>query len=224
MPVELQRHLRYPRELYYMQMKVFARYHQTRPELFYEQAETWQFASVRGEEVRPYYQTMDFGNCNDKEEFVMINPMTPINRDNLSMIGVASILDKETCGNSYKPGITVYRFRKEVQVNGPAQVEALINQDPEISAQFTLWNQGGSRVELGRMVILPMGNTVLYVQPVYLVSTKVKIPELRRVIVSIGNEVVMEKTLWAALNHLKQTFIKEASEVNGSGTAEPAAQ
>jgi uncharacterized membrane protein (UPF0182 family) len=224
MPVELQKHLRYPRELYYMQMKVFARYHQTRPELFYEQAETWQFASVRGEEVRPYYQTMDFGNCGDKEEFVMINPMTPINRDNLSMIGVASILDKETCGYNYKPGVTVYRFRKEVQVNGPAQVEALINQNPEISAQFTLWNQGGSRVELGRMVILPMGNTVLYVQPVYLVSTKVKIPELRRVIASIGNEVVMEKTLWAALNRLKQRFIKEASVGNGSGTAAPAAE
>jgi uncharacterized membrane protein (UPF0182 family) len=224
MPVELQRHLRYPRDLYYMQMKVFAKYHQTSPELFYEQAETWQFASVRGEEVKPYYQTMDFGNCNDKEEFVMINPMNPINRNNLSMIGVASILDKKTCGFNYKPGITVYKFRKEVQVNGPAQVEALIHQDPEISAQFTLWNQAGSRVELGRMVILPMGKAVVYVQPVYLVSTKVKIPELRRVIVSIGNEVVMEKTLWAAFNRLKQTFLKEAAEGNGTGTAKGTAQ
>lgn len=224
MPVELQRHLRYPRDLYYMQMKVFAKYHQTRPELFYEQAETWQFADVRGEEIRPYYQTMDFGNCKDKEEFVMINPMTPINRNNLSMIGIASILDKVTCGFNYKPSLTVYKFRKDVQVNGPAQVEALINQDPEISAQFTLWNQSGSRVELGRMVILPMGNAVVYVQPVYLVSTKVKIPELRRVIVSIGNEVVMEKTLWAAFNRLKQTFLKEATESNGTGTAKGTAQ
>jgi len=222
MPADLQKHLRYPRDLYYMQMKVYAKYHQTSPELFYQQAETWQFANVRGEEVKPYYQTMDFGNCKDKEEFVMINPMTPVNRDNLSMIGVAGILDKETCGFNYKPGVTIYKFRKEVQVNGPAQVEALINQDPEISAQFTLWDQSGSRVKLGRMVILPMGNTVLYVQPVYLVSTKVKIPELRRVIVSIGNEVVMDKTLWAAFDRLKQRFLKAASETGGTGTAKEA--
>jgi len=219
MPGELQKHLRYPRDLFYMQMKVYAKYHQTIPELFYEQAETWQFANVRNQEVRPYYQTMDFGNCKDMEEFVMINPMTPVSRDNLSMIGVASILDKETCGFNYKPGITIYKFRKEVQVNGPAQVEALINQDPEISAQFTLWDQSGSEVKLGRMVILPMGKTVLYVQPVYLVSTKVKIPELRRVIVSMGNEVVMDKTLWAAFDRLKQRFLKAASETGGTGTA-----
>jgi len=222
MPADLQKHLRYPRDLYYMQMKVYAKYHQTSPELFYQQAETWQFANVRGEEVKPYYQTMDFGNCKDKEEFVMINPMTPINRDNLSMIGVAGILDKATCGFNYKPGVTIYKFRKEVQVNGPGQVEALINQDPEISAQFTLWDQSGSRVKLGRMVILPMGNTVLYVQPVYLVSTKVKIPELRRVIVSIGNEVVMDKTLWAAFDRLKQRFLKAASTTSGTGTAKEA--
>jgi uncharacterized membrane protein (UPF0182 family) len=221
MPAELQQHLRYPRDLFYMQMKVYAKYHQTSPELFYEQAETWQFANVRNDEVKPYYQTMDFGRCQDKEEFVMINPMTPVNRDNLSMIGVASILDTDTCSTKYKPGITIYKFRKEVQVNGPAQVESLIHQSPEITAQFTLWDQAGSRVKLGRMVILPMGKTVLYVQPVYLVSTKVKIPELRRVIVSIGNEVVMDKTLWAAFNRLKQIFLKEATQTGGTGTAEP---
>ncbi|MDD1614572.1 MAG: UPF0182 family protein, partial [Methylococcaceae bacterium] len=94
MPSELRKHLRYPRDLYYMQMKVYAKYHQRNPALFYEQAETWQFANVRGQPVLPYYQTMDFGNCNNKEEFVMIDPMTPVNRDNLSMIGMAGTLDK----------------------------------------------------------------------------------------------------------------------------------
>lgn len=218
-PIDLQKHLRYPRDLYYMQMKIYAKYHQTSPELFYQQAETWQFAKVRDEEVMPYYQTMDFGHCKDREEFVMINPMTPVNRDNLSMIGVASVLDMDQCSLGYKPGITIYKFRKEVQVNGPAQVEALIHQSPEISAQFTLWNQMGSRVKLGRMVILPMGYTVMYVQPVYLVSTKIKIPELRRVIVSIGNEVVMDTTLWSAFNRLKQIFLKDASSKSGTGTS-----
>jgi len=218
MPAELKKHLRYPRELYYLQMKVFAKYHQQSPELFYEQAETWQFANVRDQQVMPYYQTMDFGHCNAREEFVMINPMTPVNRDNLSMIGVAGTLDTAKCGLDYKPSITIYKFGKDVQVNGPAQVEALVNQDPEISAQFTLWGQQGSSVKMGRMIILPMGNTVLYVHPIYLASVKNKIPELTRVIVSIGNEVVMDKTIWSAFNRLKQIYMKNAAESDGTET------
>ena len=218
MPIELRKHLRYPRDLYYMQMKVYAKYHQRNPALFYEQAETWQFAHVRGQQVLPYYQTMDFGNCNNKEEFVMIDPMTPVNRNNLSMIGMAGTLDKTNCNLDYKPGLTVYKFGKDVQVNGPAQVEALIHQDPVISEQFTLWDQLGSQVKMGRMIILPIGNSILYVQPVYMVSTKTKIPELARVIVSIGNEVVMDKTLWSAFKRLKQTYIKDAADSDGTQT------
>jgi len=221
MPAELREHLRYPRDLYYMQMKVYAKYHQLSPELFYEQAETWQFANVREQAVLPYYQTMDFGNCNDKEEFVLINPMTPVNRNNLSMIGIAGTMDKTACGLNYKPGITVYKFGKDIQVNGPAQVEALIHQNPEISEQFTLWDQRGSTVKMGRMVILPMGNTVLYVHPIYLASNKNKIPELTRVIISIGNEVVMDKTLWSAFKRLKEIYIKNAHEKNTTGTSIP---
>ena len=216
MPAELSKHLRYPRDLYYLQMKVYAKYHQQSPELFYEQAETWASSQVRGEEVLPYYQTMDFGNCNDTEEFVLINPMTPVNRDNLSMIGVAGTLDKANCGLAYKPNITIYKFGKDVQVNGPAQIEALTQQHPEISEQFTLWDQKGSIVEMGRMVILPMGHAVLYVQPIYIASTKNKMPELTRVIVSIGNETIMDTTLSSAFNRLKQKFIANANHSNST--------
>jgi len=216
MPTELRKHLRYPRDLYYLQMRIYARYHQRDPALFYEQAETWSQANVRGKPVLPYYQTMDFGNCNNKEEFVMIDPMTPVNRDNLSMIGIAGIMDKTKCGLEYKPGITVYRFGRNVQVNGPAQIEALVNQDPLISEQFTLWDQGGSRIEMGRMITLPMGNNILYVQPVYIASLKNQIPQLIRVIVSIGNEVVMDRSLWSAFNRLKQIYAKRAANGNGS--------
>jgi len=212
MPGELHKHLRYPRDLYYLQMKVYAKYHQSQPELFYEQAETWGAAIVRGQPVLPYYQTMDFGNCGDREEFVLINPMTQVNRSNLSMIGVASVLDKVGCGSDYKPTITVYKFGKEVQVNGPEQIESLTQQVPEISAQFTLWGQAGSKVNLGRMVILPMGNTVLYVQPVYMLSEKNQIPELVRVIVTIGTETVMDRTLASAFSRLRGKFAKDFSE------------
>lgn len=211
MPDNLLQHLRYPRDLYYMQMKIYAKYHQSSPPLFYEQAETWQYATVDGQAVLPYFITMDFERCNDLEEFVMINPMTPIHRDNLSMVGLAGTVNHEKCDYSYKPGITIFKFPKAVQVNGPSQVNALIDQNPEIAAQFTLWNQQGSEIKKGRMVILPMGHSILYVQPIYMLATKTKMPELARVIVSIGNQVVMDKTLLAAFDRLKDLFIKGAS-------------
>ena len=210
LPEELRQHLRYPRDLFYMQMQVYAKYHQNNPALFYEQAETWQYANQDGQPLLPYFITMDFDHCNDQEEFVLINPMTPVHRDNLSMLGVAGTLDDASCDNSYKPGITIYKFPKAVQVNGPTQVSALIDQNPEISAQFTLWNQQGSEIRKGRIVILPMGDSILYVQPIYTLATKTKMPELARVIVSIGNQVVMDKTLQSALDRLKGMFIKGA--------------
>lgn len=218
MPANLLSHLRYPRDLYYMQMKIYAKYHQMAPELFYEQAETWQYATVDGEPVLPYFITMDFGRCDDREEFAMINPMTPVHRHNLSMVGIASTMDDSQCDAGYKPGITIYKFPKAVQVNGPSQVNALIDQNPEIAGQFTLWNQLGSEVKKGRMVILPMGNSILYVQPIYMLTPKTKMPELARVIVSIGNQVVMDKTLQAAFNRLKELFITQAKN-SGSGTS-----
>jgi uncharacterized membrane protein (UPF0182 family) len=216
MPTELKRQLRFPRDLFYLQMKVYAKYHQRDPALFYQQAETWNFAEVRDKEVKPYYQTVDLGNCDGKEEFVMINPMTPINNQNLSMVGVASVMDREKCGDAFKKSITVYQFAKEVQVNGPAQVEALIEQDPDISAQLTLWDQRGSRVRMGRMIILPMEHSILYVQPLYLIANKTSIPELARVIVSIGNEVVMDTTLWSAFSRLRERFIKVQDDDTGT--------
>lgn len=224
MPGELISHLRYPRDLYYLQMKVYAKYHQHEPELFYQQAETWEFAKVRGLPVKPYYQTIDFGNCNGKEEYVLLNPMTPVNSNNLSMIGMAGIVDTTNCGAAYKPSITIYKFLKDVQVNGPTQVESLIDQDPEVSAQFTLWNQGGTKVQLGRMVIMPMGNSVLYVQPVYIVSVTNAIPKLSKIIVSIGNRVVMDTNFWSAFNRLKQMFIKSPSDENKTGTSKANAE
>ncbi len=215
MPEELREHLRYPRDLYYLQMKIYAKYHQQSAELFYEQAETWQFATINNKPVEPYFITMDFDHCDNREEFVMINPMTPVRRDNLSMISIAGTLDKKGCGLVYKPEITVYKFHKDIQVNGPAQVDALIDQNPEISEQFTLWDQHGSTVKRGRMIILPMGNSMLYVQPIYMISTKTKIPELVRVIVSIGNHVVMDKTLRSAFKRLKKRFLNHANDKSG---------
>lgn len=214
MPPELREHLRYPRDLYRVQMRTYAKYHQDSPELFYEQAETWQYASQDGSELLPYFITINLGRCDNRDEFAMISPMSPIHRENLSMIGVASILDEESCDQSYKPNITVFKFPKAVQVNGPSQVGALIDQNPEIAAQFYLWNQQGAEIIKGRMVILPMLDSILYIQPIYMRAKQTKIPELARVIVSTGNQVVMDKTLSLVFERLQGLIIKAPNRSN----------
>lgn len=196
MPPELKSHLRYPRDLFYLQMQLYAKYHQQEPELFYQQAETWKFATAKGNEVKPYYLTTELQGCSDVDKFVLISPMTPIGRDNLSALTVAGSFSPKQCEAGYSQRIVTYKFDKEVQVDGPSQISALIAQDPDISEQFTLWDQHGSKVSEGRMILLPVGNSILYVAPVYLISeSETKIPELVRIIMGMGSEVVMEKTL-----------------------------
>jgi uncharacterized membrane protein (UPF0182 family) len=185
-------------------MGVYAKYHQTDPALFYQQAETWDFAKVNDKPVVPYYLTTLLVGADELQEFVLINPMTPIGRSNLSALGVAGSQRFAADGTGFEEDIVVYKFSREVQVNGPSQVSALIDQDPEIARLFSLWDQKGSHVLRGRMILLPIGRSLLYVQPIYLVSTaNIKIPELTRVILSMGNEVVMEATLEKALDNLE---------------------
>lgn len=200
MPPALKEQLRYPTDLFTAQMKIYSRYHQAVPELFYEQAETWDFPKVHDNPMKPYYLTTALeGYRSDQPSFVLINPMTPIGRSNLSVLAVGGTF---TVGANVDPTVgyskqlVLYRFNREIQVDGPAQVSALIDQDPEIAQQFALWDQRGSRVLRGRIIVLPVGRSVLYVQPVYLVSTSgTRIPELQRIILSMGNVVVMTESL-----------------------------
>ena len=202
MPPALREHLRYPQDLFVNQMKIYARYHQTEPALFYEQAETWDFARANDAIVKPYYLTTALeGYQSERHNFVLLNPMTPIGRSNLSALAVAGMFGagsehSTVAEKSNGKRIVIYRFNAESQVEGPAQVSALIDQDPEIARQLTLWDQRGSRVLRGRIIVLPVGRSVLYVQPVYIVSTSgTRIPELQRIILSMGNIVVMDASL-----------------------------
>ena len=202
MPPALKEHLRYPQDLFVNQMKIYARYHQTEPALFYEQAETWDFARANDAIVKPYYLTTALeGYQSERHNFVLLNPMTPIGRSNLSVLAVAGTFapGQEPVtpqGKANGKKIIMYRFNRESQVEGPAQVSALIDQDPDIARQLTLWDQRGSRVLRGRIIVLPVGRSVLYVQPVYIVSTSgTRIPELQRIILSMGNVVVMDASL-----------------------------
>jgi uncharacterized membrane protein (UPF0182 family) len=138
---------------------------------------------------------------------MLLLPMFPKGRDNLRVMAVAGC-DPDNYGK-----ILVYDFPKGELVYGPAQIDALINQDPAIAQQFTLWDQAGSSVVRGKMIILPVENSVLFIQPVYLKSTsRVKIPELQRVIMSEGRVVVMAKSLEEAFAELKRR-VKEEMEI-----------
>lgn len=209
LPPMLRDQLRYPKDLFTAQMKVFSRYHQTAPELFYEQAETWEFPNIDHVDMKPFYFTTKLeGYLPDQQSFVLILPMTPVGRSNLSVLAVAgtpTVGANMVEGQAYRRQLVLYKFSREVQVEGPAQVNALIDQDPEIARQLTLWDQRGSRVLRGRIIVLPVGRSVLYVQPVYIASSgATRIPELQRIILSMGNVVVMESTLEQGIQKLEQ--------------------
>ncbi len=203
MPLALQEQIRYPKDIFSVQMHIYSKYHQTDPALFYQQADTWAFSTLHQKRLEPYYLTIGLGPCKDVRNFVLISPMTPINRTNLSALAIGGVFNYEECTQNYQGQLVVYRFRREVQVDGPEQINALINQDAEIAREIALWDLRGSRVQKGSIIILPVGRSLVYVQPIYLVSaTATKVPELRRVIVSLGRLIVMETSLEKAFRKL----------------------
>lgn len=207
MPAELLAHVRYPKDMFDIQMKIYAKYHQTDPQVFFQQEDLWTFAEAFGQEttvpLEPYYLTLDLIKPGQLE-FLQLVPMFPKGRDNLRSMAVVG------CDNENYGKIVIYDFPKGELVYGPAQIDALINQDPTIAQQFTLWDQAGSSVVRGKMIILPVENSILFIQPVYLKATsRVKIPELQRIIMSEGHVAVMETSLEEAYTKLKQRVQEE---------------
>lgn len=231
MPTALREQLRYPRDALYHQMKVYARYNQSTAAQFYQQPETWDFPHApstlpRNSEhedisiVQPYYLTVNLDQCTSVQEFLLVSPMTPVNRENLSAMGVGGQLRPYACTEGKTDQLVLYRFPRTMQVDGPAQINALIDQHPEISAQFSLWDQRGSELHRGRTLILPFGNSLMYVQPVYLRSSgRTRFPELARVIVVMGSEVVMERSLPEAAAKLAERLRRRG--VGGTDTVVP---
>ena len=219
MPEELKRHIRYPKDLFEIQMNIYAKYHQTDPRVFYEQEDLWTFAKTleaeNATQLNPQYLTLDLITPGQLD-FLLLLPMLPKDRDNLRSLAIGG------CDGDNYGKLIVYNFPKGELVYGPAQIDALINQDPAIAQQFTLWDQAGSSVLRGKMIILPIGNSVLFIQPVYLKSTsRVKIPELQRIIMSDGQFVVMETSLEKAYNLLQRRVTDELQRVE-KGFPQPA--
>ena len=201
MDSELKQHLRYPTDLFEYQLTMYADYHQTDPEMFYLHEDAWELPKLKSANqsvpMKPYYLTLNLFDS-AKQEFLLLSPLGPIGRNNLSALAIAG------CDGDNYGKIFVYSFPKGIQVYGPSQINTLIDQDTDISQQLTLWDQAGSEVIRGRMIILPVGNMVLYIQPVYLSSaTRLKIPELKRMIVSQGEVVAMAASLEEAIQELE---------------------
>ncbi len=198
MPASLRAHLRYPRDLFLIQADLYATYHMEDVQVFYNREDQWALPNeiFETQEIRmePYYVILDLpGDDERRPEFVLIQPYTPANK--LNMIAwLAARNDPPNIGK-----LVVYEFPKQELVFGPMQVEARIDQDPQISQQLTLWSQRGSRVIRGNLLVIPLERSVLYIEPLYLLAETGELPELKRVIVASGNRVVMRETLEEAI-------------------------
>ena len=199
MPAGLRSHVRYPEGIFGLQSSVYSTYHMTSAAVFYNKEDQWEVPTIdaSGQAVRmtPYYTIMRLPGENTAE-FIQMLPFTPRRRDNL-----ASWLVARSDGEHYGQ-LMAFEFPKQKLVFGPRQVVARISQDQVISPQITLWNQQGSEVIQGTLMVIPIEESLLYVRPLYLRAQQGRIPELTRVIVAYQNSIVMERTLDAALARL----------------------
>jgi len=192
----LRAHLRYPENLFQIQAQLYETYHMRDVNVFYNKEDVWQVPlenfSGNTQPVEPYYVILKLPG-EPEAEFMLIQPFTPNNKDNL-IAWLAGRSDGENYGE-----LVSYRFPKQELIFGPLQIEGRIDQDPDISSQITLWDQGGSEVIRGNLLVLPIDNSLLYVEPLYLRAENGQIPELKRVILASGERIVMRETLDQAL-------------------------
>lgn len=196
MPPSLRQHLRYPMGLFSAQIDKFKTYHMTIPQVFYNNEDLWtqprEKYAGRAIPLEPYYILMRLpGEAH--LQFLLMVPLTPENRDNM-IAWIAARSDFPDYGQ-----LVVYKLPKERLIYGPMQIEARIDQDPLISRRLSLWDQRGSKVIRGNLLVIPLDHSFLYVEPVYLIAEEMDIPQLRRVIVAYGKHVAMEPTLEQAL-------------------------
>jgi uncharacterized membrane protein (UPF0182 family) len=206
MPADLRAHIRYPETLIKTQGDVFSLYHTTNAKVFFQREDVWSVASQvslnkekqqqQTEPLEPYFVLMQLPGEQIRNEFVEIMPFTPASRNN--MIGwMAGRSDGDAYGS-----LLVYNFPKSRLVDGPLQIEARIDQDPQLSGQFSLWNQQGSRVRRGNLLVIPIGRSLLYVEPIYLQAERSPMPELRLVVLATEEHLVFGSNFQEALTKL----------------------
>lgn len=205
MPADLRAHVRYPETLIRAQGEVYSLYHTQNPKVFFQREDVWSIAQhiTIGEKnekvsspIDPYYVLMQLPGEQQNNEFVLILPFTPANRNN--MIGwMAGRSDGENYGK-----LLVYNFPKSRLIDGPVQIEARIDQNAQLSGQFTLWNQQGSRVIRGHLLVIPIGRSLMFVEPIYLQAVRSPMPELRLVVLATQEKLGYGQSFNEAMNSL----------------------
>jgi uncharacterized membrane protein (UPF0182 family) len=208
MPAALQAHLRYPIELFEVQSERLLTYHVTDPQVFYNGDDRWQVPlEIYGGQqtpVLPYYAILRLPTA-ENEEFVLLHPFTPSGRNNL-VAWMAGRSDGDNYGR-----LLLYQFPKQRLVFGPEQIQARINQTPDISRQITLWNREGSRVIEGNLLAIPIEQSLLYVEPLYIEAERNSLPSLTRVIVVYGETIVMRPSLRECLETIFGPGVPDAA-------------
>ncbi|MEC7640872.1 MAG: UPF0182 family protein, partial [Nitrospinota bacterium] len=192
---DLKNHLRYPTDLFTIQSFIYTTFHMTTPQVFYNKEDQWEVPEIDNATMQPYYTIMKLPG-KENEEYILMLPFTPRGKGNLSAWMVARS-DGEHYGK-----LEVYTFPKQSLVYGPNQIVARINQDAEVSRQISLWDQRGSSVIQGNLLVIPIEESLIYVRPLYLRADAGKIPELKRVIVGYEDQIAMEPTLGQALQKI----------------------
>lgn len=224
MPADLRTHIRYPETLIRAQGEVFGLYHTQNPKVFFQREDVWSVAQQVGIDdqgkrqpvpIDPYYVSMQLPGEQQKGEFVLILPFTPAKRNN--MIGwMAGRCDPENYGK-----LLVYNFPASRLIDGPLQIEARIDQDANLSGQFTLWNQQGSRVIRGHLLVIPVGRSLMFVEPIYLQAQQSPMPELRLVVLATQERLAYGPNFAAAMTSLFGEAAKPAAETPGQPAPAP---
>ncbi|MCC6861314.1 MAG: UPF0182 family protein [Bryobacterales bacterium] len=220
MPADLRAHARYPETLFRVQAEIYRTFHMLDPQAFYNKEDLWDIAralssqSGRPEPMTPNYVFAALPG-QEKPEFLLILPFTPRNKDNLIGLMVARC-DGQALGEVY-----VLQLSKQELIFGPMQIAARINQDQQIARDLNMWNQQGSQVLRGQILVLPVEDTFLYIQPIYIQATEARMPQLRKVVVAMGNTLIYTDTYDQAIAQLSGKAPPAAEKV--SQAAAPAA-
>ncbi|HLM24429.1 MAG TPA: UPF0182 family protein [Pyrinomonadaceae bacterium] len=226
MPADLRAHVRYPETLVRAQGEVYNLYHTQNPKVFFQREDVWNIAQQititdkgekQSEAIDPYFVLMQLPGEQQRNEFVLILPFTPASRNN--MIGwMAGRSDGENYGK-----LVVYNFPESKVIDGPVQIEARIDQNAQLSGQFTLWNQQGSRVVRGHLLVIPIGRSLIFVEPVYLQAQRSPMPELRLVVLATQEKLGYGQSFGEAMNSLFGEAAKAAETPEpGPGPTQPA--
>jgi uncharacterized membrane protein (UPF0182 family) len=210
MPPDLRRHARYPETFFRVQAEIYRTFHMLDPQAFYNKEDVWDIGrNLYGQEARPQALAPTYVVATvpggEQAEFLLMLPFTPRSKDNMIGLMVAR------CDGEHLGELIFLQFSKQELIFGTMQIEARINQDQNISKDLSLWNQQGSQVLRGQMLVLPVEDTVLYVEPIYIQASEARMPQLKKVVLAMGNTLIYRDTYEQAVSELSANELGRAT-------------